>query len=98
MLWVFAVVIGIPIIIFLIHGMMRGNKTKKVQSDAYEYGWKFTGTDGEGRFVNYIYTKKRDTVTYIGKSNKLIFRDEEFKDFAEIEEILETERKERRRK
>lgn len=98
MLWVFCVVIGIPIVIFLIHGMMRGNATKKVQNQAYQYGWKFTSTEEGGRFVNYIYTRKKETVTHIGKSNKLLFRDEEFGDFAEIEAILEEERKERRRK
>lgn len=98
MLWAFVIIIGIPIIIFLIHGMMRGNATKKVQSEAYEFGWKFTGTDEGGRYVNYTYTKKRETVTYLGKSKKLVFRDEEFNSFAEIEDILEAERKERRRK
>ncbi len=98
MLLAFCIIIGIPIVIFLIHGMMRNSATKKVQNEAYEFGWKFVGTDEGGRFVNYTYTKKRETVTYIGKSKKLIFRDEEFSSFAEIEDILEAERKERRRK
>ena len=98
MVWTFILVIGIPIIIFALHGYMRGNATKKVQQEAYAFGWKFNGTEEAGRHVDYIYTRKSHRVIQKGKNNRLIFRDEEFRSFSEIEDILEAERKERRRK